>query len=174
MPPRCRRCHRILRTPEAVEAGYGRVCYLKMFNRKLTGQERSPRANTAKKAPARVRAARPIGKADPIPPLFLEDIECRRNGDSIVTNVPHRIHCHSNGFEWGYAGNGPAELALNILSLFIGTKRAFPLQQKFKQEFIATLPYEGGIILREQILNWIDVQEQKKTAAPTDQSEATV
>lgn len=28
---RCKRCHRVLKTPESIAAGFGSVCYKKMF-----------------------------------------------------------------------------------------------------------------------------------------------
>jgi hypothetical protein len=41
-------------------------------------------------------------------------------GETIQTNVPHNIVYHSpTGFEWGYGGSGPAELALNLAELVI-------------------------------------------------------
>lgn len=38
----------------------------------------------------------------------------------VATNVPHNIVYHSpTGFEWGYYGSGPAELALNLAELVV-------------------------------------------------------
>lgn len=173
MSPRCQRCHRILKTPEAIEAGYGRVCYLKMFHRKMPGPEHAARISAAGTGSIKTRAVKP-GEIGPIPPLFLEDIECRRVDGQTVTNVPPRISYYNRGFEWGYLGRGPKELALNILSLFVDKEQAFDLHLEFYLQFITVLPYEGGTILKEQVLSWLEVQEQSKTAAPTDQSKATV
>ena len=49
------------------------------------------------------------------------DIELTRsNDDCRVTNVPWTVIQHSpDGFEWGYEGSGPADLALNILNAFV-------------------------------------------------------
>ena len=42
------------------------------------------------------------------------------NGPVVETNVPHNIVYHSpTGFEWGYAGSGPADLALNLAELVV-------------------------------------------------------
>jgi hypothetical protein len=48
-------------------------------------------------------------------------VECRRGADGILRcNIPQRHKHHSpTGFECGFAGSGPADLALNILALFI-------------------------------------------------------
>jgi len=42
------------------------------------------------------------------------------NGDQ---PLPHVIHDSPTGFEWGYGGSGPADLALSILSFVIGDER---------------------------------------------------
>lgn len=92
---------------------------------------------------------------------FKSDVVCSRNEDGIQTNVPRRIIKHSpTGFAWGYGGSGPADFALNILSVFIGQEEAERngLYQLFKQDFIIPLPQEGGTIPRAEILKWIDVQ----------------
>jgi hypothetical protein len=87
---------------------------------------------------------------------FKEDIVCSRSGGGPSVNIPRRIVRHSpTGFNWGYGGSGPADLALNILSVFIGQEAAESLYQAFKWEFIAPMPYQGGTIPRETILNWV-------------------
>jgi len=90
------------------------------------------------------------------------NVVCSRDENGIHINVPRRITKHSpDGFCWGYGGSGPADLSLNILSVFIGQKLAEWLYQDFKWDFIATLPYEGGTIKREDILKWIDKKEKR-------------
>ena len=77
----------------------------------------------------------------------------------MTTNVPCRITKHSpTGMEWGYAGSGPADFALHILSVFIVQEEAQKngLYQDFKWEFVTPLPQEGGTIPREKILNWTE------------------
>jgi len=92
------------------------------------------------------------------------DVFCSRDENGVHTNVPRRIIKHSpTGFDWGYAGSGPADFALNILSVFLGEEKARRggLYQSFNFDFIVKLPPEGGIIKKEAIINWID----KKKAA---------
>jgi len=103
--------------------------------------------------------------------LFMEnaipdfgDVVCSRDENGITTNVPCRITKHSpDGFEWGYAGSGPADFALNILSCYIGEQetRKNGLYQDFKFQFVAKLPTEGGTIKRDDILKWLE--EKKET-----------
>lgn len=50
----------------------------------------------------------------------------QRDGDDhhaiTRTNVPHLVAHHSpSGFEWGYGGSGPADLALNICQWYLNS-----------------------------------------------------
>jgi transcriptional regulator with XRE-family HTH domain len=100
---------------------------------------------------------------------FKDDIVCSRDAFGLHVNIPQRIVRHSpTGFNWGYGGSGPADLALNILSVFIGQEAAESLYQDFKREFIAPMPFQGGTIPREAILNWVkekDVEKSNKQLA---------
>jgi hypothetical protein len=48
------------------------------------------------------------------------------------------------GFEFGYGGSGPAQLALAILADCCGDELAVVYHQPFKWAVIARLPAEGG------------------------------
>lgn len=93
----------------------------------------------------------------------------------VQTNVPWSVVEHSpSGFEWGYAGSGPADLALNILNLFEppgsdgeeevlcfrgqASRVAYELHQAFKEDFIACLPWEGDVIPGWEIRAWISAR----------------
>jgi hypothetical protein len=87
-------------------------------------------------------------------------IELSRGPSGVKTNVPHTVIRHSpTGFEWGYGGSGPADLALNILLLFVEQPVADRLYQQFKWDFIASMSYEGGTISSSEIINWIEKQD---------------
>lgn len=45
-----------------------------------------------------------------------------------------------SGFEWGYGGSGPAQLALAILADALGDRPALELYQEFKWEVVAWRP----------------------------------
>lgn len=47
------------------------------------------------------------------------------------------------GFEWGYFGSGPAQLALAILAHEVGKERALLHYQEFKRLVISALPHDG-------------------------------
>lgn len=55
------------------------------------------------------------------------------------------------GFEWGYHGSGPAQLALAMLVPVIGRERALILYQAFKAEVIALLPSPGWALTVEDV-----------------------
>lgn len=75
-----------------------------------------------------------------------------RNGDS--AELIHRVKHSPTGMEWGYAGSGPSDAALAVLSAVIGPQAAESAYQAFKWAFIAPLPYEGGVIEVAEILDW--------------------
>lgn len=85
------------------------------------------------------------------------DIVLKRVNGIATANVPHRIKRHSpTGYEWGYGGSGPAELALNILLAVTGDEAlAARLYQEFKRDFLTHMPHEGGVITREAIFEWL-------------------
>ena len=92
-----------------------------------------------------------------------------RDKDGIAqTNVPHAVVRHSpSGFEWNYAGSGPADLSLNILLLFLSEKQANGLYQTFKREVIENVPWEGGEIDEEFVKAWI--RSHSKSLAQIDE-----
>jgi hypothetical protein len=93
----------------------------------------------------------------------------RLPGGGTEVNIPQKLVYHSPcGFEWGYEGSGPADLALNILVQFTDEKTAFELHQDFKNEFVAYIPREGGVISRDKIINWIE--EKTKPEEPENQA----
>jgi hypothetical protein len=76
-------------------------------------------------------------------------------GGALVA-IEQRFVVHSpDGFEWGYHGSGPADLALNVLALFVPPPEAWRLHQEFKRAFIAPLPRRGGILRAAEIMKWI-------------------
>jgi hypothetical protein len=111
------------------------------------------------------------------------DIVLKRNPDpacwdDIQANIDQAVCFHSpTGFEFSYGGSGPADLALNILELFVpagsdgyppvkcyaGTvcsQTAWALHQDFKG-FVARLPRLGGTIRGNDIEFWIKVNRAK-------------
>lgn len=61
------------------------------------------------------------------------------------------------GFEWGYAGSGPAQLALAILVDATGDNDlSLRLYQRYKSEVVAVWPKTGFEITKSQVLAWVE------------------
>ena len=61
-----------------------------------------------------------------------------------------------DGFEWGYAGSGPAQLALAILLDYMACPQiALRFHQEFKSRFIAQLPQRRWEIQGAQIRDFV-------------------
>lgn len=79
--------------------------------------------------------------------------------------LPRRLVRHSpTGFEWGYGGSGPADLALNILALLVSPKEASRFYQDFKFAVIATLPSDEGRIALSHVRQWLDAQYDREAS----------
>ncbi len=89
-----------------------------------------------------------------------------------LTHVPY----HSpDGFEWGYAGSGPADLALAILadyfeeppefvlaalhSMWTPRSKAAALHQSFKEGFVATEHQDEWQLPGDEIEAWLQTPE---------------
>jgi hypothetical protein len=79
----------------------------------------------------------------------------RRDGCPVVNIEQIRVLHSPTGFEWGYCGSGPADLALNVLLRFTDPATAERLHQPFKEKFVAPLPEDGGILRGLDIEEWL-------------------
>jgi len=84
----------------------------------------------------------------------------RREGHAVVVTVDGRrlnprfdLWNHSpTGFEWGYVGSGPAQLALALLADHLGDgEQALNLYQRFKWLVVSELPGGDWILTSDQI-----------------------
>jgi hypothetical protein len=65
------------------------------------------------------------------------------NGRQLFPGPSLKVQNHSpDGFNWGYGGSGPAQLALAVLLKCVGRDLALRHYQDFKWRFLAPLP--GG------------------------------
>jgi|SaaInlStandDraft_4_1057021.scaffolds.fasta_scaffold166094_1 hypothetical protein len=89
-------------------------------------------------------------------------LHVRIDGTELSAARSQMVVNHSpDGFEAGYGGSGPAQLALAILLEFMGQEhrsRAVRMHQAFKDEFITRLPDDGWIITGAQVINWLSRQ----------------
>jgi hypothetical protein len=100
-------------------------------------------------------------------------VTCWRAPDGTARSSIAQRHEHyaPTGFDWGFGGSGPADLALNMLALFLPlapeatgvvlrdgsfvSEAAWALHHECKYDLIATLPRSGGHITAETIRTWI-------------------
>jgi len=99
-----------------------------------------------------------------------------RHGDSALTRVlvddgtvraplGHDVKHSPTGFEWGYAGSGPSELARCILIDYLegaGQKEEMDWveanYQAFKFDVVAGLPKEGFELTEQQVSGWAEAK----------------
>ena len=105
--------------------------------------------------------------------VISEGVHCWREPDGTgLCSLPLR-HRHRSftDYGWGDAGSESADLALNILAVFLPlapeargvelrdgssvSAAAWELHQPFMQDLIATVPREGGIIPADMIRIWL-------------------
>jgi len=90
----------------------------------------------------------------------MKTYEGRREGHAVLVTVSaHPLNPrldlwnHSpTGFEWGYGGSGPAQLALAILADHLADDRqALDIYQRFKWAVVAELPRKGWTLSSQEI-----------------------
>lgn len=89
---------------------------------------------------------------------------CRLDGKNLSPKPSQKLHDHSpDGFNVGYGGSGPAQLALAILLEVTKDKAtALKLHQKFKWDVVARWPRQDFEI-EFDVLGWLERQgEQAK------------
>jgi hypothetical protein len=69
-----------------------------------------------------------------------------------------------DGFEWGYAGSGPAQLALALLLDATGNvATARECHQQFKREIVGKLDRDCWMLTETDILGWLALEQQLRT-----------
>lgn len=81
------------------------------------------------------------------------------DGSKVTHPLRHVVKHSPTGFQWGYGGSGPADLALSILhDCILDTLLVEKHYQAFKREFIE--PVDRQLHIKESdILLWISEQE---------------
>jgi hypothetical protein len=156
----CSRCKKPLSNPASVEAGMGPIC-------RSHGDKDMETCKREEFADGWIDGNLSLNQA-----LVLQ-----RDGDNdhaiVRTNVPHLVVHHSpSGFEFGYGGSGPADLALNVCQFYLNSigyqgmktdcfdgccwSLAWVLHQEFKRTFIASAPHKGINIPMSEIKAWFE------------------
>lgn len=75
----------------------------------------------------------------------------------------HDLRNHSpDGFEWGYGGSGPSQLALALLADVLGDEDAQRLYQVFKADVVASMPSSGWNITAVEVREWAESPGPRK------------
>ena len=74
--------------------------------------------------------------------------------------LPHRVRHSPDGFEWGYGGSGPADLALSILWDFLGEEPPASMCRAFKFDHVSTWPREGWSMTQTEVNVWVTMQRE--------------
>jgi hypothetical protein len=78
------------------------------------------------------------------------------NGTLLFPFNSQQVYNHSpDGFNWGYSGSGPAQLALAILLECTDKQKAIYNYQNFKREHIAALPQGENFFVKIDITKYI-------------------
>lgn len=82
-----------------------------------------------------------------------------REPDGIERDLPARLDLRNHsptGFEWGYGGSGPAQLALAILAYQTGDDElALRLYQRFKEDVVARFDRAEWELGSWQVRDWL-------------------
>jgi hypothetical protein len=165
---RCVRCNRPLTDPVSISMGMGPEC---RGRTRFAGSTHAPARSAGVKSILCKRDefsdefdnTIPFEQALVLKRRFVDGPSDMDKVGGVITNVPHLVVHHSpDGYEFGYAGSGPADLALNICQLYLnmtGYKGeqikcydgkcwglAWKLHQKFKQDIVALVPRSGASI----------------------------
>jgi hypothetical protein len=69
-----------------------------------------------------------------------------------------------DGFNWGYGGSGPAQLALALLLEVVDVPTAVSLHQTFKTEVVSQLPQGRDFMLRIDLAGWVKEKLKQRGA----------
>jgi hypothetical protein len=94
-------------------------------------------------------------------------VECNGN----FAPLPRRLDLSNHkpsGFEWGYGGSGPAQLALAILAdCLCDDTVALALHQDFKWAFIAGIKTPEWRLTSGDVLDWVARQRRLRRREPS-------
>ena len=84
-------------------------------------------------------------------------VDVEEDGEVSLLNPRNDLRNHSQGFEWAYAGSGPAQLALALAADVLGDDElAQDIYQRLKFRVVGSLPHEGWVLTEGRIRSAID------------------
>lgn len=162
---RCSRCHRPLTDPVSISLGMGPEC------RGRAGGSMKSILCKRDEFSDQFDNSIPFEQALVLKRRFVDGPSDLDRVGGVITNIPHLVVHHSpDGFEFGYPGSGPADLALNVCQFYLNMTGyegeqirlydgkcwglAWKLHQKFKQDMIALIPRSGASVPFSTIDAW--------------------
>ena len=92
------------------------------------------------------------GRRDPTAPVG-DEVEVTVNGEPLDCRYD-LLSASPAGFQFGYGGSGPAQLAIAILAHAFGDEFATTHYQQFKREVVSELPEEGWRLTKQDLEAW--------------------
>jgi hypothetical protein len=89
------------------------------------------------------------------------------DGKKLMLVPSLKVFNHSpDGFAWGYASSGPAQLALTVLMVFIDNDSAVRLHQTFKSDALVSLDRESDFTILIDVRHWIEREDKTFSITP--------
>jgi hypothetical protein len=90
-------------------------------------------------------------------------------------SLARNVRNHSMGFDWGYGGSGPSQLALAILCDHLhDTSKAIRLYQDFKTMVVERLPKDGWALPETIVEEAVKMLENSVSHGVSKESEPSV
>jgi hypothetical protein len=81
---------------------------------------------------------------------------CKVLEEDNAYHLMHLVHHSPDGFEYGYGGSGPSDLARSIVGDFLHTREPDPrIYQEFKWAFVANQRGPEFMITEDEIDTWM-------------------
>jgi hypothetical protein len=74
--------------------------------------------------------------------------------DGVETPLEHRVKHSPDGFEWGYGGSGPSDLARSMLWDYLGKEPSKTMYQAFKAAAIERIRSSEWVIGMALVERW--------------------
>jgi hypothetical protein len=142
----CARCGRQLKSPKAKELGYGIICWRKILAEQAIAEQKAQAAIV-------IETSIMDGYAGARDVKGNVKVVAIRNGKQYP--LRHLVRHSPDGFNWGYGGSGPADLARSIIADALGIDDPNPtVYQEFKRSFVASWG-DRWEISQDEIREWV-------------------
>ena len=93
-------------------------------------------------------------------------VTVEEDGEFTGLDLRHDLRKHSQEFEWGYGGSGPAQLALALAADVLGdVEKAQDLYQRLKFKIVGGLAHEGWVLTEDRLRAALTAIEQEPARA---------